>query len=250
MSMELSNQKKLSEFHEELKRLNILVVRPDINKSFADFKSDGEKLYYALGAIKNVGYEAVSNLVKERLNNGKFKNLSDFINRINPKDINKLQLEGLVKAGAFDILNNNRQALYNSIPNLIQKSKNIYDHKSLNQIDLFGDQEKDEEYFTETIDDWNTDTKLTKEFETLGFYISDHPLNQYKSVFKYYNITSYKNFEDNNDIISSNIACTVLKVQEKKTQKGSSYSIVKFSDLLNVFEFLFFQKFLNLIESI
>ena len=242
MSMELSNQKKLSEFHEELKRLNILVVRPDINKSFADFKSDGEKLYYALGAIKNVGYEAVSNLVKERLNNGKFKNLSDFINRINPKDINKLQLEGLVKAGAFDILNNNRQALYNSIPNLIQKSKNIYDHKSLNQIDLFGDQEKDEEYFTETIDDWNTDTKLTKEFETLGFYISDHPLNQYKSVFKYYNITSYKNFEDNNDIISSNIACTVLKVQEKKTQKGSSYSIVKFSDLLNVFELFIFSE--------
>ena len=240
MSMELSNQKKLSEFHEELKRLNILIVRPDINKSFADFKSDGEKLYYALGAIKNVGYEAISNLVKERLNNGEYKSLSDFINRINPKDINKLQLEGLVKAGAFDILNNNRQALYNSIPNLIQKSKNIYDNKLLNQIDLFGEQDKDEEFFIETINDWNTDTKLTKEFETLGFYISDHPLNQYKSVFKYYNITSYKNFEDNNDIISSNIACTVLKVQEKKTQKGNSYSIVKFSDLSNVFELFIF----------
>ena len=58
--------------------------------------------YYALGAIKNVGYEAISNIVKERHNGGKFKSFNNFINRINPKDINKLQLEGLVKAGAFD----------------------------------------------------------------------------------------------------------------------------------------------------
>ena len=103
MSMELSNQKKLSEFYEELKRLNIKIIRPDINKSFADFYSDGKNFYYALGAIKNVGYEAISNVVKrERSKNGEFKNLSDFINRINPKDINKLQLEGLVQAGCFD----------------------------------------------------------------------------------------------------------------------------------------------------
>ena len=98
MSMEISNQKKLSEFYEELKRLNIPIIRPDINRCNAEFFSDGVNFYYALGAIKNVGYEAISNVVKERLKNGDFKNLSDFINRINPKDINKLQLEGLVQA--------------------------------------------------------------------------------------------------------------------------------------------------------
>ena len=81
---------------------------------------------------------------------------------------------------------------------------------------------------------------LTKEFETLGFYISDHPLNQYKSIFKQYNIINYDDFENNKDILSSNIACTVLKVQEKKTQKGNSYAIVKFSDLSNVFELFIF----------
>ena len=84
------------------------------------------------------------------------------------------------------------------------------------------------------------DIKLSKEFETLCFYIYDHPLNQYKSVYKHYNILSYNNFENNIDILSSNIACTVLKVQEKKTQKGSSYAIVKFSDLSNVFELFIF----------
>ena len=104
MSMDISNQSKLSEFYEELNRLKIKIIRPDINECFADFQSDENNFYYALGAIKNVGYEAISNIVKERKSNGKFKSISDFINRINPKDINKLQLEGLVKAGAFDNL--------------------------------------------------------------------------------------------------------------------------------------------------
>ena len=66
MSMDISNQNKLSEFYEELKRLNIDVVRPDINECFADFKTDDKKFYYALGGIKAVGYEAISNIVKER----------------------------------------------------------------------------------------------------------------------------------------------------------------------------------------
>ena len=240
MSMELSNQKKLSEFYEELKRLNINIIRPDINKSFADFSSDGKNFYYALGAIKNVGYEAISNVVKERKINGKFKNLSDFIKRVNPKDINKLQLEGLVQAGSFDGLNNNRKSLFNSIPNLILKSKNIHENRLLNQINLFEENETENENIFENVDDWNLDRKLTKEFETLGFYISDHPLNQYKSIFKQYNITGFNDFEVNNDILSSNIACTILKVQEKKTQKGASYGIIKFSDLSNVFELFIF----------
>ncbi len=240
MSMELSNQKKLSEFYEELKRLNINIIRPDINKSFADFSSDGENFYYALGAIKNVGYEAISNVVKERKINGEFKNLSDFIKRVNPKDINKLQLEGLVQAGSFDRFNNNRKSLFNSIPNLILKSKNIHENRLLNQINLFEENETENENIFENVDDWSLDRKLTKEFETLGFYISDHPLNQYKSIFKQYNITSFNDFEVNNDILSSNIACTILKVQEKKTQKGASYGIIKFSDLSNVFELFIF----------
>ena len=246
MSMELSNQKKLSEFHEELKRLNIPIVRPDINKSFANFSSDGNNFYYALGAIKNVGFEAISNVIKERSNNGEFKNLSDFIYRVNPKDINKLQLEGLVQAGAFDKLYKNRQSLFNSIPSIILKSKNEHENKSLNQFDLFQKQDSDDINFLKKLEDWNTDIKLTKEFETLGFYISDHPINQYRSIFKQYNITDYNDFEKNNDILSSNIACTVLKVQEKKTLKGNSYGIIKFSDLSNVFELFIFSDIFEL----
>jgi len=240
MSMELSNQNKLSEFYEELKRLNISVVRPDINTCFADFTSNGKDFLYALGAIKNVGYEAISNVVKEREENGNFNNISDFINRVNPKNINKLQLEGLVKAGAFDKINNNRQSLFNSIPNVILKSKNNFENKLDNQINLFDEDSKSNDDFLEKIEDWNVDEKLSKEFETLGFFISDHPLNQYKTIFKQYNIINYEQFENDKNLLSSNIACTVLKVQEKKTQKGSTYAIVKLSDLSAVFELFIF----------
>ena len=157
---------------------------------------------------------------------------------MNPKDINKLQLEGLVQAGAFDKLNNNRQSLFKSIPNIILKSKNIHENKAINQIDLFGNQETEDINFLDKCEDWDVDNKLNKEFETLGFYMSDHPLNQYKSIFKQYNITYFDEFENNKDILSSNVACTVLKVQEKKTQTGNSYGIIKFSDLSNTFELL------------
>ena len=95
MTMDISNQNKLSEFHEELKRLDIDIIRPNINECFADFKTQ-DKNFIMLWGIKAVGYEAIFNIVKEREKNGKFKSINDFINRVNPKDINKLQLEGLV----------------------------------------------------------------------------------------------------------------------------------------------------------
>ena len=182
MTMDISNQNKLSEFYEELKRLNVEIVRPDINECYADFRTEEKKFYYALGGIKAVGYEAISNIVKERIDNGKFKSLSDFLDRVNPKDINKLQLEGLVKAGAFDRLNINRQSLFNSIPNFITKSKNNFENKSANQIDLFGENINQEDELTTNIDDWQFEERLSKEFESVGFFISDHPLNQFKEI--------------------------------------------------------------------
>ena len=245
MTMDISNQNKLSEFYEELKRLNVNIQRPDINECFADFRNDESNFYYALGGIKAVGYEAISNIVNERINNGKFKSINDFINRVDPKDINKLQLEGLVKSGAFDSLNVNRQSLFNSIPNLITKSKNIFENKSLNQIDLFGNDEiKDDDLIT-TIEDWKFEERLSKEFEAVGFFISDHPLNQYKDVFNDYKIVDYQTFADNNSIEQSNVAATLLKIQERKTSKGTGYAVLKLTDLTSVFELFVFSDVLE-----
>ena len=250
MTMDISNQNKLSEFYEELKRLNINIVRPDINKCFADFKSDDKNFYYALGGIKSVGYEAISNIVNERKKNGKFKSINDFIFRANPKDINKLQLEGLVKSGAFDNINNNRQSLFNSIPNIILKSKNNFDNKIANQIDLFQTDDLDDNDIVHDIKDWKFEERLSKEFEAIGFFISDHPINQYKEIFDIYNIKDYKIFNSNENIKQSNIAATLLKIQERKTSKGNSYAVIKLTDLSSVFELFIFSDLLELNRDI
>ena len=250
MTMDISNQNKLSEFYEELKRLDVNIIRPDINECFADFKTDDEKFYYALGGIKAVGFEAVSNIVEERVKNGKFNSITDFLNRINPKDINKLQLEGLVKAGAFDKLNINRQSLFNSIPNLITKSKNIFENKSVNQIDLFGENENQENEILSNTEDWKFEERLSKEFEAVGFFISDHPLNQYKEVFNDYNIIDYQSFNIDENLKDSNIAATLLKIQERKTAKGNAYAVLKLTDLNSVFELFIFSDTLQLNREI
>ncbi len=250
MTMDISNQGKLSEFYEELKRLNINIVRPNINECFADFRSDNNKFYYALGSIKAVGYEFISNIVKERSLNGKYKSINDFLNRVNPKNINKLQLEGLVKAGSFDDINSNRQSLFNSIPNFILKSKNIFDNKNLNQIDLFDDDQKNDDNVISSVEDWKFEERLSKEFEALGFFISDHPINQFQDLFKQYNIKNFNEFKKLTGNNESNIAATILKIQEKKTQKGNSYAIVKFTDLSGVFELFIFSDILELNRNI
>ena len=245
MTMDLSNQNKLSEFHEELKRININVVRPDINRCFADFKFDEDNFYYALGGIKSVGFEAISNVVKERVNNGKFRSINDFLNRVNPKDINKLQLEGLVKAGAFDSIDKNRQALFNSIPNFILKTKNIFENKAANQIDLFASDEEQDSEIVLNIEDWKFEERLSREFEAVGFFISDHPLNQFKEIFHDYKIIDYIKFNSDNNIIEANIAATLLKITERKTAKGNSYGVIKFTDLTSVFELFVFSDILE-----
>ena len=246
MTMDISNQNKLSEFYEELKRLNIKITRPDINDCFADFRTVGDNFYYALGGIKAVGYEAISNVVKERDENGKFKSINDFLNRINPKDMNKLQLEGLVKAGAFDSINKNRQSLFDSIPNFILKTKNIFENKEANQIDLFSDEEVTENNIINDIEDWKFEERLSKEFEAVGFFISDHPLNQFTEIFDDYKIKDYSYFNSSDDVKDANIAATLLKVQERKTAKGNSYAVLKLTDLSSVFELFIFSDTLEL----
>ena len=246
MSNELSNTEKLSEFYEELKRLNIKIYRPCVNKCYAEFIPKENSLYYALGAIKNVGFEAISQVVREREINGKYKSISDFINRVDPKNINKLQLEGLVKAGAFDSIFNNRKVLFNNIPNIILNSKTIYENKINNQTSLFSDDVNKISYLMsdKKLDAWTNNETLSKEFESVGFFISDHPLRYYQDILDQYKSKSFFEFEEKN-IKDCVLSGTILSVKEKKTSKGNSFAIIKFSDLTKVFELFLFSEVLE-----
>jgi DNA polymerase III subunit alpha len=244
MSTELTNTSKLREFVEELKRLNIEIIRPSINRSFAVFKAIDEKLFYGLGAIKNVGFEAVSNIVKEREKNGKFKTFVDFVNRVDAKDVNKLQLEGFVKAGVFDEFDKDRNKILNSIPRIIQKIKNINDDKDNHQTNLFEKQEsKKEDFDFLPHNPWSQKELLREEFKSLGFFLSDHPLNEYEEVFNQLKIIPYKQFFDNDDN-EGQVAGTIMSILEKKSAKGTPYGIVKFSDKKGEFELFLFAEIL------
>ena len=254
MTTELTNTSKLREFVEELKRLKVEIIRPSINKCFAEFKAINGKIHYGLGAIKNVGFEAISNIVKERESNGNFKSLEDLMVRVNSKDVNKLQLEGLTKSGTFDEFDNDRNKILNSIPKIIQQIKNFNDDKANNQSSLFGNEDDVEnkfEYLPST--PWSQKELLSEEFKSLGFYISNHPLNEYEEIFNQLGITSYDQFYKN-DIYEGLVAGTIMSIQEKKSAKGTPYAIVKFSDQNGEFElFLFSELLINnrdkLIES-
>ena len=244
MSTELTNTSKLREFVEELKKLKIEIVKPSINKCFSDFRALNNKLVYGLGAIKNVGLEAISNIINEREKNGNFKSLADFINRVNSKDVNKLQLEGLVKAGVFDEFEKDRNKILNSIPKIIQQIKNINDDKDNNQTNLFEDQENGHlefEFLPST--SWNQKELLSEEFKSIGFYLTNHPLNEYEEVFNQLNITSYNQFYDQ-DKSEGLVAGTIMSIQEKKSAKGTPYAIVKFSDREAEFELFLFAEVL------
>jgi DNA polymerase-3 subunit alpha len=247
MSNELSNTDKLSEFFEELKRLKIKIQKPCINECFAEFVPKENNLFYALGAIKNVGFEAISQVVKERNKNGKFKSVSDFINRVNPKNINKLQLEGLVKAGAFDSIFENRRALFDNIPNIIQTSKNIHENKANNQSSLFAEDIHKISYLMhdKNLPNWSNDETLSKEFESVGFYISNHPLKDYAAILAQYKVKTFKDFENGKDN-ECFVAGTIMSMKEKKTSKGTSFAIIKFSDLSKLFELFLFSEMLEI----
>ena len=246
MSTELTNTSKLREFVEELRRLKVEIVRPDINKCFAEFKALDGKIYYGLGAIKNVGYEAISNIINEREQNGKFKSFDNFISRVDSKDINKLQLEGLTKAGVFDCFEKDRNKIFISIPKIIQQNKNINQDKENNQSSLFGSSEgEDNQFEFLPSKPWKEKELLTEEFKSLGFYISNHPLNEYEEIFNQLKIISFHQF--NKDETSEGlVAGTIMSLQEKKSAKGTPYAIVKFSDKKGEFElFLFSEVLIN-----
>ena len=148
-----------------------------------------------------------------------FKSFVDFINRVNAKDVNKLQLEGLVKAGVFDEFDKDRNKILNSIPKIIQKIKNINDDKDNHQSNLFDDQENNKEEFEFLPSKpWKQKELLSEEFKSIGFYLTNHPLNEFEEIFNQLNIISYNQFYEN-EKNEGLVAGTIMSIQEKKVQK-------------------------------
>ena len=238
--------------NKELSSLNIEFKKPDINHSQAKFsieENNGLKsIRFGLGAIKGVGIKSMSNLVKERENNGKFIDIIDFMNRLKGDVINKRQLEKLVQAGSFDSIETNRARLFYNVPKFVE----IYggsNFKDQNQAMLFEENKlsfDDSNLFDQQIDDWSSGFLLKNELEVIGFYFSSHPVSLYpKNYFRYNNIIEWNQIKLNEDIKSAKIVGSILDIKERSNKEGRKYAFLTVSTLESQIELTIFSDKLN-----
>lgn len=252
MTYDLHNMDKLNIYRQDLLRAGICLYPPDVNFSQAVFSVENDGIRYGLSAIKNVGLQAMESLVCERSQNGLFKDLSDFISRVDSKVVNKRQLENLIAAGAFDTLASaegySRQQVFEGIDTLIHKSQIYRQEKNQKQVLLFGQNivstiaiklpSIKQESLLET---------LQKEFDALGFYLSAHPLDIYEGCLSHLFLVSSDDLltKAKDNITAVNLAGIVLSKQERASKTGQKFAFVSLSDRDGTFEVAFFSEVYN-----
>ncbi len=253
MSLDITNTDKLLFFKEECKNIGFNVLKPDINKSGADFCVENGNIRYALGAIKGVGTANMQAIIEERDAHGPYKSLSDFIHRTDSKQINRRQLEQLVKAGAFDCLETNRGRIFANIETIMQHISSDTAMKNSSQTSLFGEEELQAEVRLAEKPDWPELEKLRIEAEAIGFYLSAHPLDSYKKGIEKLGVkTAVEAFSNikTGDNICAKLAGCVNAVQKRISKNGNKYAFVEFSDTTSKFEGMLFSEGLNKYENI
>ena len=251
MAYDMGNTDKLNVFRQELQRLGIKLLPPDVNRSEADFSvepgSTDERgaIRYALAAVKNVGAVAMAGLVKERDANGKFAHLSDFAKRLDGHMVNKRQLESLAAAGAFDGLNANRRQTFEAIEQILRHAGAAAQDRASNQISLLdalaakGGEAQAALIALPKVEDWTPIERLKREFDAIGFYLSAHPLDAYGKTLERLGVVSAgvairRMIEGRGARVR--LAGTPIGKQERTSARGNRFAFVQFSDLSGVFE--------------
>ena len=243
MDLDITNTDKLAGFKAECKAMGIEVLKPDINESLAKFSVQDGKLRYALGAIKGVGEANMNAIVEERKKGGKFKDMSDFINRVDAKQLNRKQLEQLIKAGAFDCLEKKRGKLYANIDLILKNISSATEMKVSAQSSLFGVEEYSSKVKLSDAPDWPDLEKLRLEAAAIGFYLSAHPLDVYADSMKKLGVRSCQEVLANiraGDSVKANIAGCVENFQRRTSKNGNRYAYVVMSDTTGSFEGMLF----------
>ncbi|WP_068316330.1 DNA polymerase III subunit alpha [Polycladidibacter hongkongensis] len=246
MTLDLGNTDKLGDFRQEAQRMGIEVVPPSINRSFVHFDVQDGAIVYALGAIKGVGEAAIEHIVEAR-GECPFADLADFASRISMKVLNKRCIENLAAAGAFDELNPNRAQVIAGIDRIAGMAQRTEDNALSGQDELFGGAGDPEPLILPVVDPWLPSEKLQREMASVGFYISAHPLDEYRELFEKLRVQLWKEFEHSvrGGAAAGRLAGTVLSMQERKTRNGNQMGIVRISDPTGQYEALLFSETLG-----
>ncbi len=256
----LGNLDKVPIYIDECKRLNIEILKPDINKSFTKFTVQDGKIRFGLGSIKNVGVAAIETVIEERNKNGNFESFTDFCERIQSGTINKKCIECLIKAGCFDEMKQTRATLLASYEKILDTISNQGRNSLENQVTMFDFVEPEEttKYQYTILKELEQKEILSQEKEMLGIYISGHPLEKIKEEIKRQtNINSIQIKDLNEENISGfkdgqivKYAGTITSIKKKYTKKNTIMAFVTVEDLYGNIEIVIFDSVYSKCDNI
>jgi DNA polymerase-3 subunit alpha len=248
MTLDMGNTDKLNQFVQEARRGGIAVQPPTVNASEADFVPAGKAIRYSLAALKNMGHAAAEQIQAERESNGPYGDVTAFARRLNPRAINKRSLEALITAGALDELGVERATLFAGADRILATANRSSDDRARGQNDLFGGRAQKELRLAEH-EPWLPIERLRKEFEAVGFFLSGHPLDEYKTALDRLGVQTWAGFsaKARSGALVGTLAGTVIYRQERKSRSGNQFAFVGFSDQSGEFEAVAFSE--TLIQS-
>jgi DNA polymerase-3 subunit alpha len=251
MNCDIHLTDKLAVYFEEVrKRLELEWVPPCVNRSDATFTVVDGALVYALGALKNVGVEAMK-LITEGREDKPFSTLFDLARRVDLKRVGKRPLEMLARSGAFDVLDANRRRVFGALDGLVAYSAAIHEQKASNQVSLFGEAGDDlPEPRMQACDDWEAPERLTEEFKAVGFYLSGHPLDDYMGPLKrkwgndrgvpFLTLDELTEKVSDRGAMNARLAGVVAGRQERKSARGNRFAFAQMSDPAGAYEVTLF----------
>ncbi|MBE7185999.1 MAG: DNA polymerase III subunit alpha [Methylobacterium mesophilicum] len=249
MTLDMGNTEKLSDFRQDAMRLGITVVPPSVQTSDSLFEVGENKIFYALAAIKGVGEAAVEHVVKLRKEKP-FQNLADFASRIDPKIVGKRVLESLIAAGALDCFGYDRASLMGGVDRIMGMASRAREDEASGQVDIFGAamSSTPPTLHLAPTETWLPAERLQREFQVVGFYLSAHPLDDYKDSLAKMRIQTWTEFSAavKKGATAGRLAGTVTSRQERKTRTGNRMGIVMFSDTTGQYEAVMFSEVLAL----
>ena len=256
----LGNLDKVPIYIYECKRLNIGILKPDINKSFTKFTVQDKKIRFGLGSIKNVGISAIETVISERERNGEFESFTDFCERIQSGTVNRKCIECLIKAGCFDEMNQTRATLLASYERILDTINNQGRNSMANQVTMFDLVQPEEtvKYQYTVLKELDERELLAQEKEMIGIYISGHPLEKIKeAIQRQTNINSIQikdlngenagNFKDGQNV---KYAGTITSVKKKYTKRNTIMAFVTVEDLYGSAEIVVFDSVFSRCDNI
>ncbi len=245
MTYDMANTDKLNDFRLDAMRLGIEVVPPSVMTSFRDFEVGEKKIFYSLAAIKGVGEAAVQHIVAKRTEKP-FASLADFCERIDPKIVGKRVFESLIMAGAFDCFGYERASLMAGIERMMGLASLAHENATLGQSDIFGSAFSGQApvLHLPQADAWLPADRLHREFQVVGFYLSAHPLDEYKAALEKMRVQNWTDFEAavKRGATAGRLAGTVSTKQERKTKTGNKMGVIQFSDVSGQYESVLFSE--------